>query len=490
MAINQSLQLRLQQKLSPMQIQLIKLLEIPTVSMEQRIKEEIESNPVLEVDEEATRRAQDDEVTDPQVNSARDEQPDDGTIEGYLLNEDIPAYRLQANNFSNDDEKRDSVPYSEAASFYEHLQEQLGLQDLSDRQRQIAGYIIGNIDEDGYLRRDVGNIADDASFALNVDIADSEVDEVLRHVQMMDPPGVGARDLRECLLLQLHKARNPQDPIIQTAISVLSDCFDEFSKRHYDKIMLKLHIDDDVLKDAIAEILRLNPKPGSAYGGGIVRQAQHIVPDFIIDYDNGQISFHLNRRNEPELKISQTYADMLREFQNNRLNQSQEQKDAVSFVREKVKSAQWFIDAIKQRQNTLSLVMQAILDYQGDYFIDGDEQKLKPMILKDIAERTGLDVSTISRVSNSKYAQTPFGIFPLKYFFTEKLQNTDGDDVSSREVKKILKEAIDAEDKKKPLTDERLVEILKDKSYQIARRTVAKYREQMGIAVARLRKEL
>lgn len=488
MAINQSLQLKLSQKLSPMQIQLIKLLEIPTMQLEQRIKEEIEANPVLEVDEEATRK-KDEELPEAQNASAQDQQPDDGTIEGYLLNEDIPAWSLQANNYSDDD-KRERVPVSEASSFYEHLEEQVGLQDLNERQQQIASYVIGNIDEDGYLRREIMNIADDVSFAINEDVTEAEVEEVLAVVQNLDPPGVGARDLRECLLLQLNNARDQRDPDVALATEVIDKCFEEFSQHHYDKVMRKLKISDEDLKEAMAVIVRLNPKPGSAYGGGIVRRAQQVTPDFIVDYDEGEITFRLNRKGEPELMISRTYADMLREYSTNKDNLSADQRDAATFVREKVKSAQWFIDALKQRHNTLRLVMQSILDYQGDYFIDGDERKLKPMILKDIADRTGLDVSTISRVSNSKYVQTPFGIYPLKYFFTEALQNTDGDDVSTREVKTILRESIEAEDKKKPLTDEALVEILKQKSYQIARRTVAKYREQLGIPVARLRKEI
>lgn len=480
--------LKLQQKLSPMQIQLVKLLEIPTAQMEQRIKEEIESNPVLEVDEEATLQKEKEQEAEPQINSAQDEQPDDGTIEGYLLNEDIPAYKLQANNYSDDD-KRESVPYSEAASFYEHLEEQVGLCDFTDSQALIAKYVIGNIDEDGYLRRDVENIADDISFATGKNVTDDEVNKVLEAVQRMDPPGVGARDLRECLLLQLRKARKPTADV-QNAIAVIDTCFDDFSKRHYDKVARKLGISEDELKSAVDVILRLNPKPGSAYSGGAARQAQHVIPDFIIDYDNGELGFHLNQRGEPELKISGEYASMLREYSTNKANQSQEQKDAAAFVKDKIKSAQWFIDAIKQRRNTLTLVMQAIMDYQGDYFVDGDETKLKPMVLKDIAERTGLDVSTISRVSNSKYVQTTFGIFPLKYFFSEGIQNADGDDVSTREVKSILREAIEAEDKRAPLTDEKLVELLSQKSYNIARRTVAKYREQLGIPVARLRKTL
>ncbi len=488
-SINQSMQLKLQQKLSPLQIQLIKLLEIPTAQLEQRIKEEMEVNPVLEVDDLAPRGGEE-ESTDPQINAAQDEQPQDETIEGYLLNEDIPAYRLKQNNYSDDDDKKERVPYSEAASFYEHLEEQIGLQDFTEREKLVAHYIIGNIDEDGYLRRSIENITDDVSFASGEDLTDKEVEAVLTKVQRMDPPGVGARDLRECLLLQLTQARNADDENIRIATEVIRNCFEEFSKHHYDKITKRLHITDEELRDATEEILHLNPKPGSAYGGGSVRTAQHVIPDFIIDYENEQLSFHLNNRNEPELRISQTYSDMLREYATNRANHSKEQRDAATFVREKVKSAQWFIEAIKQRHNTLTLVMQSILDYQGDYFVDGDEQKLKPMILKDIADRTGLDVSTISRVSNSKYVQTPFGIYPLKYFFSEKLQNADGDDVSTREVKKILKESIETEDKKHPLTDEKLVEILAEKSYQIARRTVAKYREQMDIPVARLRKQI
>ena len=488
-SINQSMQLKLQQKLSPLQIQLIKLLEIPTAQLEQRIKEEMEVNPVLEVDDLAPRGGEE-ESTDPQINAAQDEQPQDETIEGYLLNEDIPAYRLKQNNYSDDDDKKERVPYSEAASFYEHLEEQIGLQDFTEREKLVAHYIIGNIDEDGYLRRSIENITDDVSFASGEDLTDKEVEAVLTKVQRMDPPGVGARDLRECLLLQLTQARNADDENIRIATEVIRNCFEEFSKHHYDKITKHLHITDEELRDATEEILHLNPKPGSAYGGGSVRTAQHVIPDFIIDYENEQLSFHLNNRNEPELRISQTYSDMLREYATNRANHSKEQRDAATFVREKVKSAQWFIEAIKQRHNTLTLVMQSILDYQGDYFVDGDEQKLKPMILKDIADRTGLDVSTISRVSNSKYVQTPFGIYPLKYFFSEKLQNADGDDVSTREVKKILKESIETEDKKHPLTDEKLVEILAEKSYQIARRTVAKYREQMDIPVARLRKQI
>lgn len=480
MPINQSMQLKLQQKLSPMQIQLVKLLEIPTVSLEQRIKEEMESNPVLEV-EIGEARPEEDAA---QQLKDRDEaqQQEEGGFEESLLNEDIPYYKLATSNYS-DEEKKEKVPYSEAATFYEHLEEQIGLHQFTEREAKIARYIIGNIDEDGYLRREVGQMTDDIAFGAGVEVTEAEVQGVLSVVQTFDPAGVGARDLKECLLLQL----TPDDVLEK---QILNECFEEFVKHHYPKIARRLHVGDEELKEAVETIVHLNPKPGSAYGGGVVRQAQHITPDFIIDYDDGHLGFHLNRASEPELRISQTYADMLREYSRNKANLSPDQKDASVFVREKVKAAQWFIDALKQRSNTLSLVMQAILDYQGDYFIDGDEQKLKPMILKDIADRTNLDVSTISRVSNSKYVQTPFGIHPLKYFFTERLESASGEDVSSREVKRTIQDAVAGEDKHSPITDEGIVNLLESKGYKLARRTVAKYREQLGIPVARLRRKM
>ncbi len=496
----------MQQKLSPLQIQIMKLLEIPTTQLEQRIKEEIEANPVLEVDTEEPRTGDDGEPAEPADNV--DEQPTDeererdATIEEYLGNDDeMPSYRTQANNYSPDDEKNE-IPISDGISFYEHLEEQIGLHNIADNQRDIAKYIIGNIDEDGYLRRRTDEIADDISFATNTDVEQAEVEQVLKIVQQFDPPGIGARDLRECLMMQLlmngasDEETDPElspDRAVQIAYNILNVCFEEFSKKHYDKIIKRLRLtDEDELKEAIDIILHLNPKPGSGYSGAgaAIKAAQHIVPDFIIDYEDGKLSFHLNSRNDPQLKISATYTEMLEEYSRNKANQTKEQKDAVVFVKQKLDSAKWFIDAIKQRRNTLSLVMEAIMDYQGDYFIDGDESKLRPMILKDIAERTNLDASTVSRVSNSKYVQTPFGVYPLKYFFSEKVQNTDGDEVSSREVKKILEESIAAEDKKNPLTDDKLVEILAAKSFNIARRTIAKYREQLGIPVARLRKQL
>lgn len=485
--INQSLQQKLQQRLSPLQIQIMKLIEIPAIQLEQRIKEELEQNPVLEIDPVEKPDDSDDGPID-DINSSASESPRETSIEEYLrLEADTPAYKLQSNNFSPDDQK-DEVPVSEGMSFLEHLEEQIGLQSFTEEEEQIAHYIIGNIDEDGYLRREVEQMADDISFATNNDVEPDIIQRVLSVVQRFDPLGVGARDLRECLLLQL-KGKNLQDPINRLAYDVIDQCFEEFTKKHYDKIEKKLRIEDtEDLRDAVEEILRLNPKPGSVYSGAIVKTSQAIVPDFIVEYEDNQLSFRLNRRSEPELHLSRTYTEMLEEYSRNKNNQSNDQKEAVQFVRQKLDSAKWFIDAIKQRRNTLKLVMQAIMDYQGEYFIDGDDKKLRPMILKDIAEKTNLDVSTISRVTNSKYVQTPFGIYALKYFFTEKAQSPEGDDISSREVKQILQESIDAEDKHKPLTDDRLTEILQEKGYTIARRTVAKYREQLGVPVARLRK--
>lgn len=485
--LKQTLQQKLQQKLSPNQILTMKLIEVPAAQLEQRIKEELEENPVLEIDPEKERHNDDEDTEETETSEETNDR--DTSIEEYLANSDVPAYKLKANNYSPDD-KQPEIPFSEGISFYEHLQEQIGLQDFNDEQEKIARYIIGNIDEDGYLRRTPQEIADDLAFATNLEIDTKEIESILSVIQHFDPAGVGALDLRECLLLQL-RVRDQNNDTIKLATDIVEQCFEEFTKKHYDKIIKKLHIEkEDELKAAIDEILHLNPKPGSGFSGSLVKASQHIIPDFIIDYEDNRLSFHLNSRNEPELKISTTYREMLQEYVSNKANQTREQREAAVFVKQKLDSAKWFIDALRQRRNTLTLVMKAILDYQGDYFIDGDETKLKPMILKDIARMTSLDASTISRVSNSKYVQTPFGIYPLKYFFTEKMQNTEGEDVSSREVKKILEESIAAEDKRNPLTDEKLVEILAAKSYNIARRTIAKYREQLGIPVARLRKEL
>lgn len=480
--LEQSLQQKLQQRMSAYQIQAMKLVEIPAALLEQRIKDELESNPMLEIDPSGNEE-------DNKSDSTNEDETYDKSIEEYLSQDETPSYLLKANNYSPDD-KHEDIPFSEGTSFYEHLEEQLGQFNFSEKEETIAKYIIGNIDEDGYLRRSVEELTDDISFATNLEIEDIEVDSILQTVQHFDPIGVGARDLRECLQLQL-RARDLKNPTIKNAYDIITLCFDEFTRKHYDKIMKRLHIEDeDEIREAFDEIVHLNPKPGSAYSGAIVKTAQPIIPDFIVEYEDNQITFRLNARNEPELRISNTYKEMLRKYMREKNNRSKSDKEAMDFVKQKIESAKWFIEALKQRRNTLTLVMDSIIKYQGDYFIDGDESKLKPMILKDIADKTGLDPSTISRVSNSKYAQTPFGIVSLKSFFSEKIQNNDGDDVSSREVKKIIQDAINAEDKRKPLTDDKLTELLSGKSFNIARRTVAKYREQLGIPVARLRKEL
>lgn len=481
--LKQSLQQKLLQKLSPLQIQVIKLLEIPTAQLEQRIKKELEENPILELE-----REQQDPDKEEQEAPDQDIERDELSIDEYINNEDIPAYKLQARNFSKDD-KHEDIPFSTGATFHEHLIAQLGLRILTDRQRNIAEYIIGNVDEDGYLRREVDEIIDDLAFAQNIEVDEREALDVLEIVQDFDPAGVAARDLQECLLLQI-KRKDRTFPDIENAFQILRYHFEEFTRKHYDKIAKRLHIDEDELKDALAEILKLNPKPGSSYSNPMSKTVQHIIPDFILEIEDEQFQLSLNNRNVPELRISNTYSDMLQDYSANKKNQTQDKKEAVMFVKQKLDSAKWFIDAIKQRQNTLMTVMNSILDYQHDYFIEGDETKMKPMILKDIAERTNLDISTISRVSNSKYIQTHFGIFPLKYFFSEGMQTESGEEVSTREIKKILEECIANEDKRKPLTDDKLAAILKEKSYNIARRTVAKYREQLNIPVARLRKEL
>lgn len=482
--LKQSLQQKLLQKLSPLQIQVIKLLEIPAAQLEQRIKKEIEENPVLELEGEGRDKEDSDE---PEVKEQEGEK-DELSIDDYIQNEDIPAYKLQARNFSKDD-KHEDIPFSDGTTFYEHLTTQLGMRMLDERQLLIAEQIIGNIDEDGYLRREIEEIIDDIAFGQNVEVDESEALEVLKVVHDFEPPGVGARDLQECLILQLEK-KDRSFPAINDAYNIIKSHFDEFTKKHYEKITKRLNLEDDEIRDAMDEILKLNPKPGSSYSNPMHKAVQYIIPDFILEMKDDEPILSLNTRNVPELRISQTYSNMLQDYSANKKNRSQDKKDAVMFVKQKLDSAKWFIDAIKQRQNTLMVTMKAIIDYQKEYFLDGDETKLRPMILKDIAEVTNLDISTISRVSNSKYIQTHFGIFALKFFFSEGMQTDTGEEVSTREIKKILSECIEGEDKKKPLTDDKLALILKEKSYNIARRTVAKYREQLNIPVARLRKEL
>lgn len=466
----------------------MKLLQIPSIALEQRIKQEIEENPALE------------DVNDPELSNDQEEnqsevetdpvdelekEREDFDITDYLDDDDIPAYKLNSGNTSADDEHRE-VPYASGASFHELLISQLGLRVLEEKQIKIASYIIGNIDDSGYLNRELSAMVDDLAFTQNIITDVKEVLSVLKIVQEFDPPGVGARDLRECLLLQLK--RKDQSDSVELAVELVTNFFDELTKKHYDKITKKTKVTDDELRDAINEILKLNPKPGNSLDEGL-RNNQYIVPDFYIYNRDEELELQLNSRNMPELRLSRNYVDMLETYAENK-SKSNTQRDAVMFIKQKIDSAKWFIDAIKQRQHTLFVTMSAIMDYQREYFLTGDDTKLKPMILKDIAELVGLDISTISRVANSKYAQTPFGTYLLKSFFSESMQTDSGEEVSTREIKKILSDCIAAEEKGKPLTDEQLTEILKEKGYNIARRTVAKYREQLSIPVARLRKEL
>ncbi|MDX9848678.1 MAG: RNA polymerase factor sigma-54 [Tenuifilaceae bacterium] len=483
--LKQRLQQKLLQKLSPQQIQVIKLLEIPTMQLEQRIKRELEDNPTLEeginYDEETP---QEEGPNDDMANSNDDE----FSLEDYLNDEDVPSYRLSSNNYSKDD-KHEEIPFSTGISFHEHLENQLGLRVLDERQRNLGLYLIGNIDDDGYLRRKLSAIADDLAFSVGVETNEDELEQILYIIHDFDPEGVGARDLQECLLLQIENKNQNVQPIAM-ARRILKYHFDEFTRKHYDKIQSKLNLTDEELKEAIDEILKLNPKPGGSFNDPHNRASYHIIPDFILDLVDGELILSLNSKNVPDLKINREYSQMLESYAANRNNASRQEKEAVAFVKQKIDSAKWFIDAIRQRQNTLMFTMQAIIEYQEEYFRTADETKLRPMILKDIAEKTGLDISTISRVANSKYIQTNFGILSLKFFFSEGMQNDSGEEVSTKEIKKILQDCIEAEEKRRPLTDEKLTDILKEKGYPIARRTVAKYREQLGIPVARLRKEL
>ncbi|HOP58441.1 MAG TPA: RNA polymerase factor sigma-54 [Bacteroidales bacterium] len=484
--LKQKLQQKLLQKLSPQQIQMIKLLEVPTLQIEQRIKKELEDNPALEEGSDEENVSQ--EEPEEEEYEDKDKDQDEFTLDDYMEDDDIPDYRLQTNNYSRDDDRKGEIPFSAGSSFHEHLESQFHLRDITERQLILGEFIIGNIDEDGYLRRELSSIVDDLAFLQNITATEAELEEVLAVIQDLDPAGVGARDLRETLLLQLKKKDLSHKPL-ELAYLIIDNYFEEFSKKHYDKIITRMDISEQDLRTAIDEILKLNPKPGGIYNDPFSRIAQPIIPDFILEHSEEGFDLHLNSRNLPELRLSTSYNQMLKTYSRNK-SSSKEMKDTVMFVKQKIESAKWFIDAIKQRQNTLLLTMNAILEYQNDYFIDGDETKLKPMILKDVAEMTGLDISTVSRVANSKYIQTHFGILPLKFFFSEGLQTDSGEEVSTREIKRILQDCLDNEDKRKPLTDEKLTAILQDKGYQIARRTVAKYREQLNIPVARLRKEV
>ncbi len=484
--LKQSLQQKLLQKLSPQQIQMIKLLEIPTIQLEQRIKKEMEENPVLEEgkDEEEFKDNGEEEVSEDNLENDIDE----FSLDDYINDEDIPSYKLSANNYSKDDKKED-IPFSIGISFHEHLQNQIGLRNLNEKEEILTLYLIGNLDDDGYVRRKLEAIVNDLAFSQNIETNEDELIEVLRIVQDLEPIGVGARNLQECLLLQI-ESKDQEIPEIKLSRKILKYYFNEFTKKHYEKIITRLNISEEELKASINEILKLNPRPGSSFSDSS-RAIQTLVPDFILDNNEGELQLSLNARNAPELRLSYTYTEMLQSYSHkSKSEKTKSDKEAITFMKQKLDSAKWFIDAIKQRQNTLMLTMNAIIEYQYNYFLEGTESLLKPMILKNIAEKTDLDISTISRVANSKYIQTHFGIYSLKYFFSEGLQTESGEEVSTREIKSILKECINNETKKKPLTDDKLTDILKEKGYKIARRTVAKYREQLNIPVARLRKEI
>lgn len=495
MALSQTLQQKLLQKLSPQQIQLMKLLQIPTANLEERIKEELEENPALEVAEEG--QESDDMKDEFQTTEAEsDDYEADGSeddydnidISDYVSegDDEVGDYKLRDDNYPEADDKK-TLPFKIEGSFHDLLMDQLGMLNLDERTYKIAEQIVGSIDDDGYLRREISSICDDLAFRQNVDATEAEIETIIRQIQQFDPPGICARDLRECLLIQLRRKLN-EGKGVETAISVLERYFDEFTKKHYEKIQRGLNLSDDQLKDVITQIIRLNPKPGGNVGE-INKAESYIVPDFFIINNNGKLELTLNARNAPDLRISEGYRDMLKDYDKGN-KKDKRQKEAVLFIKQKIDSAKWFIDMIKQRQHTLLSTMDAIMNYQKEFFLTGDETTLKPMILKDIAEITGLDISTVSRVANSKFVQTEFGTYRLKFFFSESLSTDTGEEVSTREVKKILSDLIEAEDKKKPLSDERLTELLQEKGYNIARRTVAKYREQLNIPVARLRKEL
>ena len=498
-------------KLSPQQIQLMKLLQLPLIELEQRIKEEIESNPALEdsinSDENESTADERDDANDNEIDSFGDNDDDNGENddynddefdlrkeEGFDLNDYLPdedeydyAYKSQANNHSADDEDY-QAPIVHEESFQDYLIQQLGYHDLTEEEEIIGKVIIGNLDDNGYLSRPVANIVDDLLFTMNIETTEEEVKKVLDVIHQLDPPGIGARDLQECLMLQLQRLQeeNPYNDY-KLCITIIKDCFEEFIKKHYDKIAKKTGASNHQLKAALDEILKLNPKPGDSSTSG-ARNSHYITPDFFIFIKDGNLELSLDGRNSPDLKVNKQYVKMLEDFSKSK--ESRSMQEAATFVRQKIDSAKWFIDAIRQRQHTLYITMKAIMDMQQEYFLTGDDTKLKPMILKDIAEKVGLDISTISRVANSKYVQTPYGTFLLKTFFSEGITNEEGEEVSTREIKKILQDCVADEDKAKPLTDEELMIVLKEKGYPIARRTVAKYREQLGIPVARLRKEL
>ncbi|WP_418512940.1 RNA polymerase factor sigma-54 [Corallibacter sp.] len=484
--LKQYLQFKLSQKLSPQQIQLMKLIQLPTQAFEQRLKQELEENPALESGKEKTDDFDDtfDNSTD-EYNDNESINSEDINVDEYLSDDEIPSYRTQANNYSSDDEEK-NVPYAAGTSFTQYLTNQLNTFRLTDEEREIAEFLVGSVDESGYIRRDLLDIVDDLAFTQNVYTDEATVEKVLHKVHQLDPAGVGARNLQECLSIQLHRKEKNADT--ELAIEIIDTAFEQFTKKHYKKLLQKFDITEQQLKDAIDEIEHLNPKPGGSYSGNN-RIVEHVVPDFAIKIVDGELELTLNGRNAPELHVSAEYNNMLKGYKASK-EKSKSQKDAVLFIKQKLDAAKWFIEAIKQRQQTLFVTMSAIMHYQKEYFLTGDERKLKPMILKDIADEIDMDVSTVSRVANSKYVDTPYGTKLIKEFFSESMTNDQGEEVSTREIKKILETVIEEENKKKPLTDEALAKILKEKGYPIARRTVAKYREQLDIPVARLRKKI
>ena len=470
--LKQELSLKQVQRLSPLQIQTIKHIELPVQELEQRIRKELEENPVL--DDSAPAEKEDGD----------DQQPQEISLSELKDDDSIPDYRLRVNNYGKDERPQYNT-FSVKESFTQSLMEQLGFRNLSEHEHDVAAFIIGSLDDDGYLRRDIGSLVDDLAFRMNITTDEEEVERLLRIIQDFEPSGVGARDLRECLLIQLKALKQSEDVV--NAERILTDWFHEFSTKHFQKIMMKLGLSEKEMKAAMARIVKLNPSPGGQIDDSYNDQAQQIVPDFILDIENGELKLSMPRFSIPEIRINRKYAELLMDAAN---SSERQKKEAATFVKQKMDSAKWFVEALKQRHNTLLSTMQAIVDYQHDYFMSGDEANLRPMVLKDIAGITGFDISTISRVVNSKYIETHFGIFPLKYFFSEGLENKDGEEVSTRELKKVLQECVENEDKHKPLTDDQLVSLMNEKGYKVARRTIAKYRDQLGIPKARMRKEL
>jgi len=522
--LKQGLQQKLLQKLSPQQIQLIKLLQIPTDALEERIKEELEGNPALEEGE------QEEDTEDELQTATEDEKPevkdesesetdaepetevekeekeekeeeaaaekedeeddflgsDNNELTDYMDEDEVAEYKMRDENYPEQEDKR-VLPVPVSRTFHEYLEEQLGMEELDEHRHMLGEYLIGSMDDDAYLRRPLDAMVDDLAFSQNIPCTEAELEEVLKIIQGFDPPGTGARDLKECLQLQLKRDENHQQ-VKQLSLRVITDYFDEFVKKHYEKLQKQLDVDDEIFRQVITRITHLNPKPGSSFTGSSEFE-KIIIPDFHIVNNDGELDLSLNHMNVPDLRISQHFKEMIRDYAKG-AKKDKAQKEAVMFIKQKIDSAKWFIDAIRQRQQTLLLTMNAIMEHQNEFFLTGDETRLKPMILKDIAEKTGLDISTVSRVANSKYVQTEFGTFKLKFFFAESLSTDSGEEVSTREVKKILTDLIAIENKSKPLSDEKLTQLLKEKGYNIARRTVAKYREQLEIPVARLRKEL